>query len=112
MTVHAKCSIKLRIEKLLWFVVKTTVVVILKQLDASYCIHCKFFKGLVADITGRCISNIPPQTMANFKRKSPIRPTLTLCIIYRVSRGKCAKLRENVPYVKVHRYNPKHLSRS
>ena len=29
--------------------------------------------------------------------------------IYRVSRGKCAKLRENVPYVKVHRYNPKHL---
>ena len=31
------------------------------------------------------------------------------CSIYRVSRGKCARLRENVPYVKVHRYNPKHL---
>ena len=29
--------------------------------------------------------------------------------IYRVSRGKCARLRENVPYVKVHRSNPKHL---
>ena len=29
--------------------------------------------------------------------------------IYRVSRGECARLRENVPYVKVHRYNPKHL---
>ena len=28
---------------------------------------------------------------------------------YRVSRGECARLRENVPYVKVHRYNPKHL---
>ena len=29
--------------------------------------------------------------------------------VYRVSRGECARLRENVPYVKVHRYNPKHL---
>ena len=26
-----------------------------------------------------------------------------------VSRGECARLGENVPYVKVHRYNPKHL---
>ena len=30
-------------------------------------------------------------------------------MLYRVSRGECARLRENVPYVKVHRYNPKHL---
>ena len=29
--------------------------------------------------------------------------------LYRVSRGECARLRENVPYVKVHRSNPKHL---
>ena len=29
--------------------------------------------------------------------------------IYRVSRGECARLRENVPYIKVHRSNPKHL---
>ena len=29
--------------------------------------------------------------------------------IYRVSRGECARLRENVPYIKVHRPNPKHL---
>ena len=29
--------------------------------------------------------------------------------IYRVSRGECATLRENVPYVKVHRYNTDHL---
>jgi hypothetical protein len=26
-----------------------------------------------------------------------------------VSQEECAGLRENVPYVKVHRYNPKHL---
>ena len=29
--------------------------------------------------------------------------------IYRVSQEECARLRENVPNVKVHRYNPKHL---
>jgi hypothetical protein len=29
--------------------------------------------------------------------------------IYRVSEEECATLREGVPYVKVHRYNPKHL---
>ena len=32
--------------------------------------------------------------------------------VYRVSQGECARLRENVPYVKVHRYNPKHLRMS
>jgi hypothetical protein len=30
--------------------------------------------------------------------------------IYRVSQEECARLRESVPYVKVYRYNPKHLS--
>jgi len=29
--------------------------------------------------------------------------------IYRVSQEECARLRESVPYVKVYRYNPKHL---
>jgi len=39
------------------------------------------------------------------------RPTC-LCMIhfiYRVSQEECARLREGVPYVKVYRYNPKHL---
>ena len=30
-------------------------------------------------------------------------------IIYRVSQEECARLRESVPYVKLYRYNPKHL---
>ena len=34
---------------------------------------------------------------------------LGICVVYRVSRRECARLRENVPYVKVHRSNPKHL---
>jgi len=29
--------------------------------------------------------------------------------IYRVSQEECVRLRESVPYVKVYRYNPKHL---
>ena len=29
--------------------------------------------------------------------------------IHRVSQEECARLREGVPYVKVNRYNPKHL---
>ena len=31
------------------------------------------------------------------------------CNIYRVSQEECARLWEGVPYVKVYRYNPKHL---
>ena len=31
------------------------------------------------------------------------------CVSYRVSQEECARLREGVPYVKVYRYNPKHL---
>jgi len=29
--------------------------------------------------------------------------------VYRVSQEECARLRESVPYVKVYRYNSKHL---
>ena len=32
-----------------------------------------------------------------------------LKVIYRVSQEECARLQEGVPYVKVYRYNPKHL---
>ena len=29
--------------------------------------------------------------------------------VYRMSKEECARLLESVPYVKVYRYNPKHL---
>jgi len=29
--------------------------------------------------------------------------------LYRMSQEECARLREGVPYIKVYRYNPKHL---
>ena len=34
--------------------------------------------------------------------------TMSQCI-YRVSQEECTKLWESVPYVKLYRYNPKHL---
>ena len=37
------------------------------------------------------------------------RITSTKVHIYRVSQEECVRLREGVPYVKVYRYNPKHL---
>ena len=36
-------------------------------------------------------------------------PRCTERAVYRMSRKKCARLRENIPYVKVRRSNPKHL---
>jgi len=43
----------------------------------------------------------------NFKILKPCYVWL-LCL-YRVSQQECARLWESVPYVKVYRYNPKHL---
>ena len=41
--------------------------------------------------------------------KQIIYTPCTYMYIYRVSWEECARLRENVPQVKIHRYNPKHL---
>ena len=37
-----------------------------------------------------------------------IEPSIHI-VLYRVSQEECARLRKRVPYVKVYRYNPKHL---
>ena len=42
-------------------------------------------------------------------RRRQLFVSLQTIITYRVFRWECARLRYNVPYVKVHRYNPKHL---
>ena len=43
------------------------------------------------------------------KLHETLKPLNLSPAIYSVSRGECARLRENVPYVKAHRSNPKHL---
>jgi hypothetical protein len=40
---------------------------------------------------------------------STIQQFIQSITIYRVSQEECARLREGVPYVKIRRYNPKHL---
>ena len=78
-------------------------------------------------ITNRHILNMAPQVEGRLRLssvelaqlcmwKAPdccytshhIQYGVCLCI-YRVSQEECARLRESVPYVKLYRYNPKHL---
>jgi len=56
---------------------------------------------------GHCIVK---QTMKMFERK-PLRLLMSFVghPLYRVSQEERANLREGVPYVKLYRYNPKHL---
>ena len=56
------------------------------------------------------LSSVACPALSSFSTLSDTRRDFrkNICI-YRVSRGECATLRQNVPYVKVHRSNPKHL---
>ena len=68
-----------------------------------------------------CIDSVLKHCAANRKRRISALPNVgpyiydikisgfTRSSIYRVSQEECARLREDVPYVKVYRYNPKHL---
>jgi len=49
--------------------------------------------------------------IAYCKKKWLVIENTNLVVIrtYRVSQEECARLWESVPYVKVYRYNPKHL---
>ena len=57
--------------------------------------------GLALGLGARCRAN---------QRKNGFHIYIYIYIyIYRVSQEECARFREDVPYVKVYRYNPKHL---
>ena len=58
----------------------------------------------VTHFTSRTVHQISQNTHTNAMKANciPIQ-------VYRVSQEECARLREGVPYVKVYRYNPKHL---
>jgi len=50
--------------------------------------------------------------ISNILDKKASNTTNSICppyLIYRMSQEEYARLRESVPYVKVYRYNPKHL---
>ena len=55
-----------------------------------------------------------PDLITNFSGREFFRNNYNVIIyiyiyIYGVSQEECARLRESVPYVKIYRYNPKHL---
>ena len=72
-----------------------------------------------------CVLCIVSGKSCSLVQKSPIEFGASLCVIqneevislhiyiyiyiYRMSQEECARIREGVPYVKVYRYNPKHL---
>ena len=55
------------------------------------------------------VSNIQYVYLLNIYIKCNIWRLAVQYDIYTVSQEECARLREGVPYVKVYRYNPKHL---
>ena len=59
-----------------------------------------------------CIHFFEPLCIKNWPEDGSLEPKrVANCVlyIYRVSQEECARLREGVPYVKLYRYNPKHL---
>jgi len=78
-----------------------------------------FCEAFYAQHSNSCISTpIEDWThvyMKLFTRNSPYYQLLKNLLfllkhpVYRMSQEECARLREGVPYVKVYRYNPKHL---
>ena len=56
---------------------------------------------------GKC-HHITSHEGSEVEQRYSFTPSLTSAL-YRVSQEECARLRESVPYVKVYRYNPKHL---
>ena len=52
---------------------------------------------------------IPNQRVLSILWPSPARLITSMISVYRVSQEERTKLREGVPYVKLYRYNPKHL---
>jgi hypothetical protein len=52
---------------------------------------------------------VDSQTAYSILKMEAAGSSNTLVTIYRVSQEECAILQKSVPYVKLYRYNPKHL---
>ena len=54
-----------------------------------------------------CLLNLVQKPTKKLVKRKLLVPSADM--VYRVSQEECAVLRESVPYVKLYRYNPKHL---
>ena len=63
--------------------------------------------SVLSVLTSSLISLVAATKASAFSNKITLQ--YIYIYIYRVSQEECARLRESVPYVKVYRYNPKHI---
>ena len=79
------------------------------------CILCRWesviYDGWMRSILLECLKNNKAQNQFNNVTDQKINEHIISLEpwIYRVSQEECAILQESVPYVKLYRYNPKHL---
>ena len=80
-------------------------------------IHCALTPDITANVFKQYAAPSPPvltvtcsfHTIPHFPAPTMKPLMFQEHALYRVSQEKCAKLQESVPYVKLYRYNPKHL---
>jgi hypothetical protein len=90
--------------KLGWLVKATPLQIYILERDSIPTVQGT---GWVSGPVLTCVEHLPPTGI-----RSPDRPGSIIRVhtgIYRVSQEESARIRENVPYVELHRYDPKHL---
>ena len=72
-------------------------------------ISVNIFPGMTATVGGSKRTTVSETSFVAVLGVLIYAYALNLSCLYRVEQEECARLREGVPYVKVYRYNPKHL---
>jgi len=81
---------------------------VLKHVVVILIINCFMNCILLSVFIGQYTKHKKMHKMSNIKFMNESL-YITVLVLYRVSQEERAKLREGVPYVKLYRYNPKHL---
>ena len=74
-----------------------------QSITSVHCLHSHILQTIP------CNQNSVNEQTCNLTLHCPCANLIIILCIYRVSQEEWTKLRESVPYVKLYRYNPKHL---
>jgi len=107
---------------ILYFITRSILGEQYRSLSSSLCsfLHSPVTSSLLGPnisssnyITCKELTNVFTQTLQKsverFGSWHTQKNRQVLLSLYRVSQDECARIREGVPYVKIYRYNPKHL---
>ena len=86
-------SLEKSVRNILCFVDRTSLYICVMKTNLMHNLHSVYFVNHLLHISGIIVAHHQE----------------LILYIYRVSQEECARLREGVPYVKLYRYNPKHL---